>query len=147
MITWEWLNGLYKRKREARMYKKMILILLMVILSFTICLQAQAQGWEYKHTDIEIANAIWYSEGAESTRYPYGIMSVKVKDANEARRVCLNTIRNNRKRFKSQTIYTNYLEFLADRYCPKKHDAVGNINWKKNVRNLLKNPRRTPRHN
>jgi hypothetical protein len=30
-----------------------------------------------------------------------------------------------------------FVDYLADRYCPVKADAVGNRNWKRNMRKLL----------
>ena len=84
-----------------------------------------------------IADAIWRVEGGHRARVPYGILSVKVKDAAEARRVCLNTIRNNHRRWIAAGRPGEYLDFLADRYCPPSVDPVGNRNWKHNIKSLL----------
>lgn len=84
-----------------------------------------------------IADAIWRVEGGAKARVPYGILSVRVKDAAEARRVCLNTIRNNHRRWIAAGRPGDYLDFLADRYCPPSVDPVGNRNWKHNIKSLL----------
>ena len=90
-------------------------------------------------TDNDLADAIFKAEGGYKTRYLYGIVSVKYKDEAEARQICLNTIRNNKIRFKKQTKYTDYLEFLASRYCPVgcDNDLGTNKYWLKNVRWFL----------
>ena len=88
--------------------------------------------WAY--TDNEIANAIYHAEGGSHTNYPYGIKSVKT---NNPRRVCLNTIKNNRIRFTKQTEYTDFIEFLGSRYCPPKAHKL-NENWVKNVKAYLR---------
>jgi hypothetical protein len=83
-----------------------------------------------------IADAIYRVEGGAKAKAPYGILSVKVANAAEARKVCLNTIRNNHTRWIRAGKPGKFLDFLADRYCPKSADPVGNRNWKKNVRSI-----------
>jgi hypothetical protein len=49
-------------------------------------------------------------------------------------------VKNNKKRFLKQTRYSDYIDFLASRYCPigAKDDPRGlNKNWVKNVRYFL----------
>jgi len=84
-----------------------------------------------------IADAIYLAEGGSKARVPYGILSLKVRDKEHARQICLNTIENNYRRWKSSGTKENFLNFLGDRYCPPT-DSVGNKNWKRNVRFLLK---------
>lgn len=93
------------------------------------------------YTDDQIADAIFKAEGENAT-YLYGIRSVKYQDEEEARQICLNTIRNNRRRYKDygHKEFSTYLEFLAARYCPvgAKNDPKGlNKNWLKNVKYFL----------
>jgi hypothetical protein len=88
--------------------------------------------------DGKIADAIYRIEGGSKARVPYGILSVPVKDEADARRICLNTIRNNRERWRKAGQPGDYLDFLADRYCPPSVDKQGNLNWKKNIRKILK---------
>lgn len=96
----------------------------------------------YAYTNEQIANAIYLAEGGEKAVKPYGILSVKCNNEKECRQVCLNTIRNNRKRYKEYGYkkYKTFLEFLASRYCPigVKNDSKNlNKNWLKNVKYFL----------
>ena len=94
------------------------------------------------YSDTEIVNAIYKAEGGSKAQYKYGIRSVKYKTESEARRICFNTVRNNRKRFLKQTEYKDFLEFLQSRYCPTKGklsraEQKLNGNWLKNVKFYL----------
>ncbi len=102
----------------------------------------------YAYTDSQIANAIYLAEGGARARVPYGILSVKVRDKQEAREICLRTIRNNRKRVKRQTRYTEFLEFLASRFCPVncENDNGSNRYWLKNVKYFLRKGARNDKH-
>lgn len=62
------------------------------------------------YTDSELADAIYKAAGGDKAKVPYGILSVPVKDKQDAHRICLNTIRNNRVRFANQTKFTDYKE-------------------------------------
>jgi len=81
----------------------------------------------------KLANAIYRAEGGAKARVPYGILSVKVSSEAEARRVCLNTIKNNHTRWIKAGKPGSYLSWLANRYCPKSADPVGHRNWLANV--------------
>lgn len=89
-----------------------------------------------------IADAIYIAEGGAKAKIPYGILSVKVDSEAEARKVAINTIKNNYKRWHDAGEPGDYLAFLASRYAPTKNatnDPQGlNNNWLKNVRRLLK---------
>lgn len=98
---------------------------------------------EHDYSDEIIADAIYIAEGGEKAAVPYGIMSVKVKNEAEARQVCLNTIRNNRKRYDKYGYkqHDSFLEFLGSRYAPigAENDKYNlNKNWVKNVRFYVK---------
>lgn len=84
------------------------------------------------------ADSIKITEG----NYLYGIKSIKPKNALEARKICKNTVRNNYKRFIAKggnsSDLKGYINFLADRYCPKSADPQGNINWKANMIKLMR---------
>jgi len=105
------------------------------------CGPARANDAEYITA---VADAIYRVEGGAKTRFPYGIKSVKVSGEAEARRVCENTIRNNLARWRKAGAQGEYLDFLADRYCPPSVDPTGNFNWKKNIKKIItchhKNP-------
>ena len=114
------------------------LIILLTVTLFHSCNLSYAQ----EYTDEQIVNAIYQAEGAEKATYLYGIRSVSYKDEAEARRICFNTVRNNRIRFKKQDRYNDYLSFLVSRYCPigAENDPNGlNRHWLKNVRYFLEN--------
>ena len=83
----------------------------------------------------KIADAIYKVEGGAKTKHPYGILSVKTSNP---RKVCLNTIYHNEVRWKDAGSKGDYLNFLADVYCPKSADPVGNKNWKVNIHKFLK---------
>ncbi len=90
----------------------------------------------FAYTDNQICEAIGKAEN--SVKYPYGIKSIDTHgDKDYARKICLNTIGNNRKRFANQTKYKDYIEFLGSRYCPPKAHKL-NRNWVKNVKFYLK---------
>ena len=117
-------------------------VLFVCIVASSLC-QAQF-AWvddiNDEHTDEEIANAIYKAEGGDKATYLYGIRSVKYDTPEEARRVCLNTIRNQRRRHANHDCGLTYLECLANRYCPvgASNDPKGlNKNWLKNVRYFL----------
>jgi hypothetical protein len=85
---------------------------------------------------IRLCDAIYKAEGGAKATYLYGIRSVHYDDAIEARRICLNTINNNKGRYYKQTRYKDYLDFLGSRYCPVNcdNDTGTNRYWIKNVR-------------
>jgi hypothetical protein len=84
-----------------------------------------------------IVDAIYRVEGGAKAKVPFGILSVRVSSLEEARRVCYRTVQNNHDRWVRSGRRGEYLDFLADRYCPPSDDPKGNRNWKKNVRTFL----------
>ena len=85
-----------------------------------------------------MVDAIWRVEGGAKTKHPYGIKSIDTRgDADAARRICTNTVRNNWRRWESAGKPGAFLDFLADRYCPPSVDAKGNFNWKRNIKLIL----------
>ena len=102
-----------------------------------ICLLLSMPCIVYSYTDNEIANAIYKAEGGPKAKKPYGILSVPCDSEQSCRQICLNTIRNNRKRYRDygHKRYDTYLEFLASRYAPVncENDNGTNRFWLKNV--------------
>jgi len=89
-----------------------------------------------------LIQAIYSAEGGERSEYPFGIRSVKCEGYADCRKVCLNTIRNNIKRWHDSGTADDYLTFLARRYAPigVANDPKGlNANWLRNVRWFLNN--------
>ena len=80
-----------------------------------------------------LADAIYRAEGGAKARSPYGVLSVKVKDQADARRVVLISIQNNWKRWEKAGRPGEFIDHMADRWCPASSDPVGNRNWKSNV--------------
>jgi hypothetical protein len=80
-----------------------------------------------------LADAIYRAEGGPKARKPYGILGVPVKDEAEARRVAINTARNNYGRWMKAGKPGTYIDFLANKYTPPTADPKGNQNWKVNV--------------
>ena len=124
--------------KEVNMYTWRYVLAVTIFTIFATLISATC----FAYTDVQIADAIYLAEGGAKAKVPYGILSVKVKDEAEARQVCLNTIRNNRKRYADygHKQYATYLEFLASRYCPigAGNDPKGlNQNWLKNVKYFL----------
>lgn len=92
------------------------------------------------YTDNQIVDAIYRAEGGKKAQFPYGIRSIKCSGEQECRQICLNTVRNNRKRFAKQNKYNDFISFLGSRYCPvgADNDPQGlNNHWVKNVRYFL----------
>lgn len=82
-----------------------------------------------------IADAIRLAEGKTSGVYRYGIRTARSED--HGRRTCLATIGANHRRWIASGARGEFIDFLADRYCPPSVDPVGNANWKRNVRFYL----------
>lgn len=101
------------------------------LLLLAICNISYAQD---NYTNQEIANAIYKAEGGKKAKKPFGILSVECNRYKECRQICLNTIKNNRKRYQDYGYkqYDTFLEFLASRYAPIKSHPL-NEYWLKNV--------------
>ncbi len=108
-----------------------IIVLLIVLISST-CFAFVPREID----DEQLCDAIYKAEGGSTATYLYGIRSVHYEDEAEARRICLNTIRNNKIRFYNQDKYDDFYEFLGSRYCPVgcDNDTGSNKYWVKNVR-------------
>jgi len=89
----------------------------------------------------KIVDSIYKIEGGAKTKYPFGIKSINTYGNYEvARRICLNTIRNNYFRWQKTPKTNDFLQFLQTRYCPigAKDDPKNlNSNWLSNLRKTL----------
>ena len=111
----------------------------MKTLIFSILFLVLTTPASYAYTDDQLADAIYKTEN--SKKYPYGIVSIDTK-GNEvyARKICLNTIRNQRRRHAEHNCGKDYLTCLRDRYAPinAKNDPTGlNSNWLRLVKYFL----------
>lgn len=110
-------------------------IIAALIVPFGFVPECLANDW-LRFTNDEIANAVYRAEGGKKAKVPYGILSVRVKDEADARRVCIRTIQNNRARFAKQTKYDDFIEFLGSKYCPVSEHKLNRF-WVKNVKSIL----------
>ncbi len=125
------------RKRWSLFGLLMVIALLIAIGNYRAQAAQTSQPATMSETDIgKVADAIYKVEGGAKAKVPYGILSVKVANETEARKVCMNTIRNNYVRWQKSS-EPNYFNFLANRYCPASADPTGNTNWKKNIHSIL----------
>ena len=84
-----------------------------------------------------IADAIYKAEGAAKTKFPYGIKSINTHgDKDYARKICLNSIRNARKRWIEAGKPEDFISFLASRYCPVSAHKL-NKNWVRLVKYFI----------
>ena len=91
----------------------------------------------------KIADAIFKVEN--STTYPYGIKSIPLQGNTQeertayARKICLNTIRNNFVRYQTAGSKGDFFEFLGSKYCPGSNLPQNKCNkyWLPNLRKLI----------
>lgn len=90
-----------------------------------------------------VVEAIYKAEGGEKAVKPFGILSIPCDGYDHCRRICVNTVRNNIKRYYDygHKDFDSYIEFLGSRYAPTKNasnDPQGlNKNWISNVNYFL----------
>lgn len=110
-----------------KVFKKKVIVILFLLSASNL----------YAYSNDQVCDAIYRAEN--SVKYPYGIKSVKCVGESECRKVCLNTVKNNRVRYADygHKKYDDYLSFLASRYAPVS-DSPLNKNWLKNVTFFLK---------
>lgn len=80
----------------------------------------------------KIADAIYRAEGGDKTRYPYGIMSIKTKGVDDARKICINTINHAYRDWVAAGSKGDFIDFLSKRYDPKTYER-----WAKLVKQIL----------
>ena len=115
-----------------------IFLLFILLSTGNVCAEICKEASGY--TCEQIVNAIYIAEGAEKTKYPYGIKSVPCNGHDECRRICFNTVRNNVRRWRTAVEKgdtRDYLTFLWHRYCPPSEHTLNN-HWLKNVSFWLK---------
>lgn len=129
------------RKLKSTVKAYGILILLTIVMLAVSILMIDSLGYGAEPIDTVYANkivdVIYRIEGGTGTKYPFGIKSVECRGYDECRRVCFNTVRNNWRRWQDAGRPGLYFDFLADRFCPKESDPVGNRNWKRNIKTIM----------
>lgn len=114
-----------------------IITVLMYIIVFLIPdKKAHSDIWK-AYSNGQIADAIWYAEGGNKAKVPYGILSIKT---NNPRQICLNTIKNHRIRHDKHYCKLDFITCLGNRYAPVNcnNDNGTNRFWIKNVKYFLK---------
>lgn len=91
---------------------------------------------EENFSNEQIVNAIFLAEGGSRAQYYYGVRSVKYRDIAEARQICLNSVKNGRKRWIKAGKPYDLIIFIGLRYCPPKAHPK-NSAWVRNVKYFL----------
>lgn len=114
----------------------------LVLLTITITL-SQLSSTAYAADEVffnRVVDAIYIIEGSERAVKPFGILSVPCSSYSECRRICLNTVRNNYRRWEKSDKVLTYFEFLASRYAPiGAENDPNNLNrhWLKNLEQVI----------
>ena len=123
----------YQRLKTVTFWALITIVLATAIVcinSCTIPIPAFAEIIAY--SDEVIAQAIFKTEN--SKRYPYGVKSVKTRgNVAFAHKVCLNSIRNAKKRYIQAGMPGDFIAFMGKRYSPPNI----NPNWVKLVHYFL----------
>ena len=155
-MKWLWIIGGYfvfsevlysiiyiNHKEEQTTGSRLWFILIWTLLWVGLCANIAFAELDYFQVkDEKIVNAIYWAEGGPKAKVPYGILSVKTDDP---RKVCMNTVRNNKERFLAQNEYKDYIEFLGSRYAPvgADNDPKGlNKVWVDNVKWYINHPKK-----
>ena len=84
--------------------------------------------------DVErMADAIYVAEGGSRAARPYGILSVKVANKAEARKVCIRTIRTALSTWDGKSCFFVH---MGRKYCPPSVDPSGHVNWVRNTKRI-----------
>lgn len=126
-----------KKKTIEAKRKTMWPVVMMAVMILSPSIRADQIQTEQISEFSKVVDAIYIVEGGSSTRFPFGIKSVKCEGYDECRHVAYRTVRNNHKRWEDAGKEGEYLDFLANRYCPIADDPIGNKNWKNNMRRIL----------
>jgi hypothetical protein len=113
--------------------------LTMIALVFTIAssFAAPPQGYAER-----MADAIYISEGGAKTKWPYGVKSITPPTGTSdkaawARKITINSVNNNWKRWEKAGKPEPFVKFMARRWVPESADLQGHTNWVKNVNKLM----------
>ncbi len=85
----------------------------------------------------KIVDSIYKAEGGAKTRHPYGILTVKTRDA---RKVCYEVVNWRYQMWLSTNRKESFIQYLSRSYCPigAKNDPTGlNRNWVRNVNHFM----------
>mgnify|MGYP001608057802 CR=1 FL=1 len=119
---------------NPRYFIPAVALMTFLVASLAASLARGEEAW----TDTQIVEAIGRAEN--SKRYPYGIKSINTKgDIAYARKICLNSVHNGRKRWERAGRPCDFIEFISRRYCPinAPDDNGTNRFWARNVKYFL----------
>lgn len=109
------------------------LVLILVLVGFAV---VKAEETWTAYSNEQIVEAIRQTENSE--KYPYGIKSIDTKgDKEYAKQICLNSVRNGRKRWIAAGKPYDLIIFIGLRYCPPKAHKL-NSNWVRLVKYFLR---------
>jgi len=104
-----------------------------VLIFLLLFISAIAYADWQNYSDDKIADAIYKAEN--SKKYPYGIKSIETNgDVAFARKVCLNSIKNAKKRYSRSGSQEDFITFMGRRYSPPEI----NPNWVRLVKYFLR---------
>jgi hypothetical protein len=86
----------------------------------------------------EMADIIWKIEGGHAARKPFGVLSVKVLDAQHAREITIASIHANWRRWERAGRAGTFAQFMAHRWVPRSVDAAGHRRWVRNFNHHLR---------
>ena len=78
-----------------------------------------------------LADSIRQAEGV----WTYGVKSVKCETEEACRKICINSIRNNLKRYQRSDKSKDFITFMGFRWCPPSIHKL-NRNWVKNTTSI-----------
>jgi hypothetical protein len=88
----------------------------------------------------KVVDSIYKAEGGSKTRHPYGILSIKVKSSDEARKRCYEVVNWRYQMWLSSSRKESFIKYLSKSYCPPGalNDPLGlNHNWVRNVNHFM----------
>ena len=126
-------RGVWIQKQQIREANYSGIILAVCILCAVVLLMIPACARDEElPSDEAIVNAIGKAEN--SKKFPYGIKSVKCDGEKECRKICLNSVRNAKKRWIKAGKPEDFITFMGRRYSPPNI----NPNWIRLVKYFLK---------
>ncbi len=100
---------------------------------FSLCFSLTSHASSYDIPSEKIVQAIYHAEGGSSTRYPFGIKSIPCKGYDSCRLICLNSVKNAKKRYVKAGCPGDFISFMGKRYSPPEI----NPNWVRLVKYFI----------
>jgi hypothetical protein len=130
-------RGIFQMKPRLERIGALLTAIIILALCLYGCEDVDAAEPNFDH----IVHSIYLAEGGSRAKHLYGIVSVPYKNPIEARKICLNTVKNNYHRWIKAGRPGTFIEFLGSRYCPTKgklRPAEKRLNkyWVSNVKHF-----------